>query len=352
MVALEVSVSKGFVAEHLGVVFDREYYFDPQRRQQVDSQCQAFVRRELADLGACFTESNLGRSAFITSEQVLIGGIQPNMILAMLLGAEFVPGMDRDADVTPDCSKDVDPAELPQPEALLDHPLIQTFDDQFRAVGREGRYRPIPPFFWDRSGRAAVHGSLTTAQKLLGDGIFVDLLTNPTRCRDAMRWITEATLRLVEHYAALGQTEITAVHVGECSACMVSPKLFEQFVLPEVSRIGEALGAVRFHSCGRSDHFIASCTGITNLASVDLGGENSVAKVRQVFGADFPISIAPLAEDLSNRQPDALLDWVRRVLDENQAGPLEIVCHLEPNYNLAAIRRAGDLVREHGHTKE
>jgi len=348
MVSLAVSVSKGFVAGRLGAVFDRAYYFDPTRRHDVDLQCQELVRRELADLDACFTESNLGRARFITPDQVLVGGIQPNLILAMLLGAEFVPGMDKDADVTPACCREADPHRLPRADALLRHPLVQTFDEQIRALRQASPYRPIPPFFWDGSGRAAVHGALTTAQKLVGEGVFADLLEDPGRCRAIMRWVTEANVTLVKHFAATGEMEITGVHVGECSACMVSPKVFEEFLLPEVVQIGEALGPVRLHSCGRSDHFLGLCAGAACVTSVDVGGQNSVARIRMALGTGFPISIAPLAETLRATEADGLLEWTRRVLEENQGGPLQVVCHVEPGYNLTALRAAARLIGKSG----
>jgi len=345
MVSFSMSVSKSVLAKELGPVFDREYYFNPLRRYEIDSQCHELVARDLSDLGACFTESNLGRAPFITPKQVLIGGIQPNMILGMLLGAEFVPGMDKDADIAPECCRDMESSEFPEPESLLLRSPIQTFDEQFLAVKQEGRLEPIPPFFWDASGRAAVHGAMTTAQKLVGDRIFVDFLTEPDRSTALLRWITDATIVLVEHYATLAETPLTGIHIGECSACMVNPTLLEKFVLPEAARLGARLGPVRFHSCGRSDHFIASCARIANLETVDVGGDNSVAKIRETFGPDFPMSIAPPVKALSNPESAPLMEWANRVLDENQDGPLVIVCHLEPDYNLSAIRMLAERLR-------
>jgi hypothetical protein len=102
---------------------------------------------------------------------VLIGGIQPNMIMGLLLGANFVPAADRDADIAHGCLQGKDPAALPTPQALLTHELIRLFDEQIRDQAKRG-LRPIPPFFWDASGRAAIHGVLTTAQKLCGETIF------------------------------------------------------------------------------------------------------------------------------------------------------------------------------------
>jgi hypothetical protein len=144
------------------------------------------------------------------------------------------------------------------------------------------------------------------------------------------------------------QVSVSKGFVGKCSAYMVSAEVFEECVLPEVARIGESLGTVRLHSCGRCDHFIGLCSGIANLGSIDVGGGNSVARIRHALGADFLVSIAPLPENLTNRWPDGLLAWTQRVPDENhRGGPLAIVCHREAEYNVAAIRCVVELVREH-----
>ena len=80
--SLATSVSKAFLAQALGVVFDRAYYFDHQQRRETDGRCHAYVSEHLRDLDAFYTESNLGRKAYFSPDQILIGGIQPNLILA------------------------------------------------------------------------------------------------------------------------------------------------------------------------------------------------------------------------------------------------------------------------------
>jgi hypothetical protein len=338
MVPLEVSLSKAWMARELGPVFDRDYYFVPRRRWEIDTRCDEYARRQLADLDACYTESNLGRRRYFAPAQVLIGGIQPNMILGMLLGAEFVPGGDKDADITPNCLAGKDLAELPSPDSLLAHPMILAFDEQFRETRRAGEWRPIAPLFWDTSGRPAVHGALTTAQKFLGESVFLDMMADPEPCRRLMGWVTEANIVLARHFADLSGVAISEIHVGECCGCMVNPKLFERFVAPEVSRIADEIAPVRLHSCGGSDHLIGAFRGIRGLASLDLGGDTSLAKVRAAFGRDFPVSIAPLVNDLTGDTPEGLLAWAERVLADNDGGPLVIACHMEPSYRLDVVR--------------
>ena len=52
--------SKSFLAEALGVSFDRAYSFTP-GSHEVDARCHQYVEQSLQDLDALYTESNLGR---------------------------------------------------------------------------------------------------------------------------------------------------------------------------------------------------------------------------------------------------------------------------------------------------
>ncbi len=335
---LETSVSKAFMAETLGVSFDRDYYFDPWLRREVDARCHQYAEEALQDLDVLYTESNLGRKAWFDRNQVLVGGIQPNLILGMLLGAAFLPASRGDADISPACWATRPIEELPPPDTLPDHPLIRQFDDQVRAVRHAGPLTPIPPFFWDASGRAAVHGALTTAHKFLGEQFFMDLLAEPERVRRVMDWITAANIVLVRHFADLCRIEIQSVHVGECSSCMVGRGPWEAFVLPTLQHIASELGPVRLHSCGRSDHILEAARKVERLSGLDLGGETSLARVRELFGCNLQVSIAPQAKLLTNGALDELTAWTERVLEDNRGGELVILYHIEPQYPLATLR--------------
>jgi hypothetical protein len=294
-----------------------------------------------------YSESNLGQIDYWDKNQIQIGGIQPNMILGMLLGADFMPHDSYDADITPGCLLGKNPGDLPPRERLLDHQMIKLFDEQIRRVQRHAQtpLRPIPPFFWDLSGRAAIHGVVTSAQKFLGENIFVDMIAKPQWSLEIMRWIGDAFIALCRHFSELAQLPITEVHVGECSSCMVSPELIEQFVVPATSGIGEELGRIRLHSCGPSTNHLEAFSKITNLYSLDLGGETSIRKAREVFGKEMLLSIAPLPHDMSSKSIDPILRWARRVVAENDGGNLEYIYHLEPGYNVNTIQALTDFVK-------
>ncbi len=346
MITISGTLSKAWMAKALDVSFDRDYYFDPDKRCAVDSLCNEYASEHFGDMRLFYSESNLGQIDYWNDEQIQIGGIQPNMILGMLLGADFIPQDDKDADISPGPLADRDPCDLPRPGSLLDHPLINLFDQQIRRVqsGSQKQLRPIPPFFWDTSGRAAIHGTMTSAQKLMGETIFVDMMTKPQPASEIMHWIAEAFVVLSRHFSEMASLPITEVHVGECASCMVSPELIERFVVPVTSKIGKELGPVRLHSCGPSNNHLEAFSKITNLHSLDLGGDTSIRKARQIFGKEMLISVSPLPNDMSAESTESILHWAKHILEENDGGNLEYIYHLDAGYNINTIYALTDFV--------
>ena len=175
--------------------------------------------------------------------------------------------------------------------------MIRRLDAQIATV-RRGRpdLRVIPPFFWDTSGRATIHGFLTTSLKLYGEEVFVRGVRRIRVRRRAARLDHYRLYRAHPALRPLGDLPITSVHIGECSGTMLRPAHYERFVIPYASRLGRELGPVRLHSCGRSDHLLAAIAEIANLGSLDTGSNTSVAAIRARFGADFRIDLAPPVE--------------------------------------------------------
>ena len=346
MITISGTLSKGWMARVLGIKFDRDYYFEPDKRCAVDSLCNEYASEHFGGMRLFYSESNLGQFDYWDKDQIQIGGTQPNMILGMLLGADFIPQDDKDADITPDCLAGIEPCDLPRPESLLAHPIINLFNEQIRRVQNDSKKQlcPIPPFFWDISGRAAIHGAMTSAQKFLGETIFIDMMTKPRQCMEIMSWISDAYIVLCRHFSEIANLPITEVHIGECSSCVVSPRMIEQFVEPVASKIGLELGPLRLHSCGPSTNHLEAFSKIVNLHSLDLGGDTSLSRVREIFGKEMLISVSPLPNDMYAESTDPILQWAKGILKENEGGNLEYIYHLEPDYNVNAIYALTDFV--------
>jgi hypothetical protein len=160
-----------------------------------------------------------------------------------------------------------------------------------------------------------------------------------------MHWIADAFIVLCWHFSEIANLPITGVHVGECSSCMVSPDLIERFVVPVTSKIGRQLGPIRLHSCGPSTNHLEAFSKISNLRSLDIGGDTSISRARELFGKGMFISIAPMPHDMSAHSTEPILNWAKRILEENDGGSLEYIYHLEPSYNIDTIHALTDFVK-------
>ena len=335
MISIEASVSKGWLHQVAGFVFDNRYYFDPVCRMEQDSLIHAFVKEKFPHYPIYNMEANLMQAKYMRKNHILVGAIQPNMILAVILGAKFSFFEDKDSDVSgKPLEKLSKKEELPAVSEILHHPLVQELDRQVKQInGSRPDLKVIPPFFWDESGRATIHGIITTSLKLIGDTIMATMLSDPELAHAVHRWIAEAYIKLINHFSESAKIPVTSVHVGECTGPLLSSELYDEFIVPYITLLGKEFGAIRLHSCGCSDHITESMTHIENLRIIDTGSDSSIRLIRNLKGREFTIHIAPPMELMMKGVPKfRILEWLNKILEENDQGPLQIAYHLESNY--------------------
>ena len=349
MITIQVSVSKGWLYKVGGFTFPEKYYFDPLYRWEQDRKADRFLEDMFPDLPIYNMESNLVQASYFNPRQILIGGIQPNMILGVAAGAQLICPPDKDADIN------IKPFEmlesirdLPSPQNILKSEIIELFDLQIKQIIEDRPdLRPISPFFWDSSGRATIHGLITTAQKLFGEKIFLMMFENPSGLIEILSWITDVYILLIEHYAKLADIAVTSIHIGECSAAMISGEQFSDTILEQNNRLADVCKSVRMHSCGFSDHLLESFSEIRNLNVIDTGSNTSVAKIREIMGKDFIINIAPPVDVLSGTSSDNRVEsWLEQTIRENAGGPLQIEFHIEADYSMEKSLRVFDYLKE------
>jgi hypothetical protein len=337
------SVSFGWLNQQGGFAFSEPFFMDPLVRLDQERRMHAFVAQRFPDEPLYNIEAHLVRIEGRCRPVALVGGIQPNLILAAATGAQFVFPPDKDPDVTPaplaEC-QDLDP--LRNIEWANTWPVSLLLEQVGRMRERLGsEYAIIPPFFWDTTGRATTHGMLTTAQKLFGERIFIDLIDNPTFVREVMAWVVDAYVRLIHLFASAADMQITGLHTGDCSICMVGPDDFVEFILPELNRFGRAIGPCRLHSCGKSDHLLEAFKLVENVAELNFGSGTSLAAIRERFGP-MRVDLMPDTKLLTAGTPADIDAWVRRAMDDNGDGRLEFQFHLDagqPEANVLQITR-------------
>ncbi len=337
------SVSFGWLHQHGGFAFDEAYFLDPRTHLEVERQIQAFVERKFPEAPIYNMEAHLVQVEGRRKPVALVGPLQPNLILGTALGARFVFYGDKDPDITP-----TPLAELRSLDGLIGRdwsaawPLSLFLDQIGQARETCGRTHTIvPPYFWDTTGRATIHGILTTAQKLMGERIFMEMMDNSSFVHEFFAWITETYSTQIELLARAAGMTVTGMHIGDCALCMIGPDQFTEFVLPHVNRLARRFGPLRFHSCGKVDHLLEAFRAVENLGILNFGTGTSVRKMRELFGP-VRIDLTPDVKLLSYGTPAQIDAWVRATVEENDGGPLEIQNHIDlaqPPENCARMVR-------------
>lgn len=352
MITIQASVSKGWLHQNGGFVFEKKYYMDPLYRLEEDRRINQFIRERFPQYALYNMEDNLVQSAFYHENLVQIGAIQPNMILAVLLGSEFSFFGDKDADVKGLPLQHISDAKsLPPIDHLSDHPLIKSLTTQIIQIQNENpELTVIPPFFWDLSGRATIHGIITTSLKLVGENMMMLLMLDPDLSHAIHQWIVDAYIYIIRYFANLTKLDITSVHVGECSGAMLSPDLFGEFVVPYITQLGKSLGGVRIHSCGNSNHLVSSFCKIENLQTIDTGSGTSVRIIREIAEQNVEVNVFPPVHLLLKGSPSHLIkEWLYNVLAENGGGDLKIAYHMEHEYDMENCLFIHDELERLGH---
>ena len=336
MIKVQASVSKGWLNKHGGFVFNQKYYLDPYYRMKQDEACHDFIKKEFPEYPLYNMEDNLVQAEFIVPQMMLVGAIQPNMIIAAALGAEFVFSPDKDSDVKGFPLKDIsDAGQLPPVEEVLSLPFLKELKNQY--INAREHYpdcRIIPPFFWDVSGRATIHGIVTTSMKFIGQEIFTKMMMEPELVKSIHSWITDVYISVIRYFSDLGNLPVTSVHVGECSGTMLDEYSYREFVTPYISQLGREFGAIRLHSCGNADHVMDPICEVENLDIIDTGSNTSLKAIRDKMGRDFEINVFPPVEVLGEgSKTEDIRQWLHKTLQDNDGGNLKIEYHLEPDYN-------------------
>jgi len=333
---VEGSAAIGWLHKQMGLTCTDSFYYDPDSHYKEVCDIQDYLANTYPDYEINFFESNLVQTEFWEREQIVIGGIQPNMIFGVGVGSKFVIPGDKDPDIEITPLKELTEDGL---KKLKDTDWENTYPinyflkqiDEMQA--KYGDSRPIiPPFFWDPSGRATIHGVITTGQKFMGERLYLEMVDNPKFVHDFLGWIADTYVKLCKLFADKVGLDITEVHVGECSGCLLGPEQFEEFAVPHTQRIIDALGTGRSHSCGLSNHLIEPFALFKNVNCFNTGSFTSVEQIREECGDDLKIEVSPDAQMFCFGTTKEMEDWIDLTLKENEDNPLGFVYHMDQGY--------------------
>jgi uroporphyrinogen-III decarboxylase len=175
---------------------------------------------------------------------------------------------------------------------------------------------------------------LNSALLLRGQQLFVDFYEDPDLVHHLFSVLTETYLQVAAYLrrrtgSAAIATNRSILNVdasiylhSNCPVQMISPAIYEKFLLPYELRLAQSLRPYGIHHCGNNLHRYAALYGRLAPAFVDVGWGSDVRRVRQALPDAFlnlrlsPVRMLQESAEVISRDIAALLE---------AAGPLDHV---------------------------
>jgi len=294
---------RGYYRAHFGDLFsfDREYFCNVDKRMEITVAMQKALYERFGDLGLGDPDpeprTTLGFDDTLNVTAIFGGHVRFSQNYTWL-----EPGTLSD-------DRAVEELEVPDLENTWPQTLfISQFDEHQGSVSAPG-----------------LHGIVDSAMDLRGSAFLVDLIERPDRAEKLLDVLVQTVVELKEFWdtRAYGRTR-SGIALGGCSCCVVSPKLFDKYLLPRLNQLTERFGDGKWCSCGPSTHLLEGYAKLENVSSFRLGWDTDFKLARKLLGpAHIKATLHPAriaAGDTRQVERD-----VRKLLEDAAGGELSLV---------------------------
>jgi len=304
-IPVEVVFNPNWWFHNYAISFDESFYFDKEVRIQND-----VIMRQAMHERFGLDEENLQPRPIIGSMHVAGGFVMP-----ALFGVEIKFAKNEAPWPVPsNLSKDeIFALEVPDIEATwpMDRLIadMDALEDEFGYV--------VGDFDTD--------GILNTAIHLREQQLFIDFFDDPDLVHHLFTILAETYVLVANHMKSGTGTCAVATNRSilhddpkiylhsNCSVQMVSPAIYEEFLLPYEQYLAERLQPYGIHHCGNNLHIFAEAYSKVPAVFYDIGWGSDVAKCREAFPDAFlnlrlsPIRMLQQTSDEIRKDTEQLL---------------------------------------------
>lgn len=313
---ISLNLMPSFFAKHTGVVYGENYYFDPLYRAEVERREGKFLFEILGRFGIGSREPMPSSNLFI----------QPIDVIKATQGADIFcpPDATLETHGHPWASQSVDEIRRISAVEAARHPIVEKVLKQYLKLSE--LYGENADIFGIKSGNMIIHTPFTTAHQLIGEKLFYMMMDDPEEVRIIF-------IKIWEIYQAIFSRLVSDLkvpfpghlHMGDCSACMLSEDLYRSIVFPINREISEPFQTRSYHSCGASTHLLPAFSELPYLSSIELGPGTDVAQAV----AKMPKSaLSPLVDPLvvRNGAPREVTTLIESLLAKTIDAPMVTLC--------------------------
>ena len=315
-----------------GIVYGRDYYYDPEYRVRTQLKMARILHDQFGDVG-------LGNPD--PQPRPLIGfGM---VMLPAVFGCEIVFEEEALPWAMPLNLSKEDCEKLVKPDLTKVEPMLTVFKQIDYLKTKYGKV----------VGDINTTGVQNLALKLRGDSLYIDYFDDPDFAHRLLKFCTECIIdlwRLIYPITGSGGVDVTPmsdpkVYVApNCTVEQISGDTYEEFGLPYDTILANACHPFGIHHCGSVDPVIEHYAKIPHLVFMEAGFGSDFAAARKALGPQvaFNARISPVL--MKNGAPDEVAAAVKDAIDQGAPlGNYSIdtvgLTHGTPDENVRAARR-------------
>jgi hypothetical protein len=273
---LDVVFHPNWWHQNYGLFFDRDFFYDPERRVWQEARMRGLLYERFGDLG--LGQKDAPRRPIVGP--ILMGS---GYIVQEVLGCEVKYQENGNPWVLPRVLSEAEVWELEAPEDIEGTPSMRALFALMESLEAEYGYL---------QGDVPLHSVLNVAIDLRGQDYFIDLIENQPLVEHLHRVIARTIYEVGRRVKA--RTEVVAISVNRiiasfdpgiciipnCSLQMISPAMYEELLLEHDTWLGEGLPPLGFHHCGDNAHRFAHLYARAGAVYLDVGWGSDIAACR------------------------------------------------------------------------
>jgi len=130
-------------------------------------------------------------------------------------------------------------------------------------------------------------GVLNNAQRIRGQELFMDFYINPEAVKNLLSCVCTTMIeaaKILQQKQLESGIEFTFFTVSNCIVNMLSPELYNEFILPFDQKIAKAFDTIGIHNCAWSaTPYLDDYAQVPKVGYIDMGMDSDLEKAKQLF---------------------------------------------------------------------
>ncbi len=305
----EIGFTPKWYHKVLGIDFGVKWHTDPAYRKQ-----SAIAMRNEVDRR--FPGNKIGRIDEAEDTLDLLTGLYGACTIASMFGAPIRYDQDQwPASEHFELSNE-EMAKL-QPLNPENNPFFQSLMQQVNWIA-ENEGKVVGFINWQ--------GVLNNAQRLRGQQLFMDMFIDPELTKNLLECICVTMInaaKILHKRQRMSGVNYSFFTVSNCLVNMLSPDLYQEFILPFDRRIAEAFDSFGIHNCAwNANPYLEDYASVPKIGYIDMGIDSDLGKAKELF-PDSRRSIMYTPMDVANKSIEEIRSDMEFIA--KNYGPCDIV---------------------------